>query len=49
MLCVKQRGRQEWCGPSCGNRARAARHYRRQRPSQDGRGRRPSGRRAARP
>ncbi|WP_406285333.1 CGNR zinc finger domain-containing protein [Streptomyces sp. NBC_00209] len=28
---VKTHGRQEWCKPSCGNRARAARHYRRQR------------------
>ncbi|MEV5601482.1 CGNR zinc finger domain-containing protein [Streptomyces sp. NPDC052299] len=28
---VKAHGRQEWCKPSCGNRARAARHYRRQR------------------
>ncbi|MDK0523843.1 ABATE domain-containing protein [Streptomyces sp. ML-6] len=27
---VKSHGRQEWCKPSCGNRARAARHYRRQ-------------------
>ncbi|WP_432585104.1 ABATE domain-containing protein [Streptomyces sp. HD1123-B1] len=27
---VKAHGRQEWCKPSCGNRARAARHYRRQ-------------------
>ncbi|WP_440101770.1 CGNR zinc finger domain-containing protein [Streptosporangium sp. H16] len=26
---VKKHGRQEWCKPSCGNRARAARHYRR--------------------
>ncbi|PZT75838.1 MULTISPECIES: ABATE domain-containing protein [unclassified Streptomyces] len=26
---VKSHGRQEWCKPSCGNRARAARHYRR--------------------
>ncbi|MEV1010454.1 ABATE domain-containing protein [Streptomyces sp. NPDC049881] len=26
---VKEHGRQEWCKPSCGNRARAARHYRR--------------------
>ncbi|MFC4534908.1 CGNR zinc finger domain-containing protein [Sphaerisporangium dianthi] len=26
---VKSHGRQEWCGPSCGNRARAARHYQR--------------------
>ncbi|WP_436759980.1 CGNR zinc finger domain-containing protein [Streptosporangium sp. V21-05] len=26
---VKRHGRQEWCKPSCGNRARAARHYRR--------------------
>ncbi|WP_285566045.1 MULTISPECIES: CGNR zinc finger domain-containing protein [unclassified Streptomyces] len=25
---VKGHGRQEWCKPSCGNRARAARHYR---------------------
>ncbi|WP_405698108.1 CGNR zinc finger domain-containing protein [Streptomyces sp. NBC_01185] len=24
---VKSHGRQEWCKPSCGNRARAARHY----------------------
>ncbi|SDM31325.1 Conserved protein containing a Zn-ribbon-like motif, possibly RNA-binding [Nonomuraea maritima] len=24
---VKTHGRQEWCKPSCGNRARAARHY----------------------
>ncbi|MFJ8750578.1 CGNR zinc finger domain-containing protein [Streptomyces sp. NPDC102441] len=24
---VKGHGRQEWCKPSCGNRARAARHY----------------------
>ncbi|KUO05587.1 CGNR zinc finger domain-containing protein [Streptomyces caeruleatus] len=28
---VKNHGRQEWCKPSCGNRARAARHYQRQR------------------
>ncbi|WP_129843209.1 ABATE domain-containing protein [Streptomyces sp. RFCAC02] len=28
---VKEHGRQEWCKPSCGNRARAARHYRRAR------------------
>ncbi|MFD6427024.1 CGNR zinc finger domain-containing protein [Streptomyces sp. NPDC060198] len=27
---VKSHGRQEWCKPSCGNRARAARHYKRQ-------------------
>lgn len=26
---VKTHGRQEWCKPSCGNRARAARHYHR--------------------
>ncbi|MGW0195572.1 CGNR zinc finger domain-containing protein [Nonomuraea sp. NPDC003201] len=26
---VKSHGRQEWCKPSCGNRARAARHYQR--------------------
>ncbi|MER5280387.1 ABATE domain-containing protein [Streptomyces sp. NPDC002809] len=25
---VRSHGRQEWCKPSCGNRARAARHYR---------------------
>ncbi|MEV8020964.1 ABATE domain-containing protein [Streptomyces sp. NPDC086554] len=30
---VKRHGRQEWCKPSCGNRARVARHYRRQRES----------------
>jgi predicted RNA-binding Zn ribbon-like protein len=33
---VKSHGRQEWCKPSCGNRARAARHYRRQRMTTDG-------------
>jgi predicted RNA-binding Zn ribbon-like protein len=33
---VKSHGRQEWCKPSCGNRARAARHYRRQRTMADG-------------
>ncbi|GGY75298.1 CGNR zinc finger domain-containing protein [Streptomyces anulatus] len=33
---VKSHGRQEWCKPSCGNRARAARHYRRQRTATDG-------------
>ncbi|MFF9012373.1 CGNR zinc finger domain-containing protein [Streptomyces sp. NPDC014870] len=32
---VKSHGRQEWCKPSCGNRARAARHYRRVRESGD--------------
>ncbi|WP_243741153.1 ABATE domain-containing protein [Streptomyces sp. 8K308] len=26
---LKGHGRQEWCKPSCGNRARAARHYQR--------------------
>ncbi|MER6008280.1 CGNR zinc finger domain-containing protein [Nonomuraea angiospora] len=26
---VKSHGRQEWCKPSCGNRARAARRYQR--------------------
>ncbi|MGW3244647.1 CGNR zinc finger domain-containing protein [Streptomyces sp. NPDC001070] len=29
---VKSHGRQEWCKPSCGNRARVARHYRRRDP-----------------
>ncbi|WP_431040713.1 CGNR zinc finger domain-containing protein [Streptomyces sp. P1-3] len=33
---VKSHGRQEWCKSSCGNRARAARHYRRQRMATDG-------------
>nr|WSW69048.1 CGNR zinc finger domain-containing protein [Streptomyces sp. NBC_00995] len=33
---VKSHGRQEWCKPSCGNRARAARHYRRQRTAAEG-------------
>ena len=28
---LKGHGRQEWCKPSCGNRARVARHYRRRR------------------
>lgn len=32
---VKSHGRQEWCKPSCGNRARAARHYRRRRTAAD--------------
>ncbi|MFE6911970.1 ABATE domain-containing protein [Streptomyces erythrochromogenes] len=32
---VKSHGRQEWCKSSCGNRARAARHYRRQRTATD--------------
>ncbi|MFB7941419.1 CGNR zinc finger domain-containing protein [Streptomyces sp. NPDC056049] len=32
---VKSHGRQEWCKPSCGNRARAARHYKRQRTATD--------------
>ncbi|MFH8973561.1 CGNR zinc finger domain-containing protein [Streptomyces sp. NPDC017890] len=32
---VQSHGRQEWCKPSCGNRARAARHYRRQRTAAD--------------
>ncbi|MGW2838936.1 CGNR zinc finger domain-containing protein [Streptomyces sp. NPDC001493] len=33
---VKSHGRQEWCKPSCGNRARAARHYERRRTAQEG-------------
>ncbi|MEU1482561.1 CGNR zinc finger domain-containing protein [Streptomyces sp. NPDC005752] len=33
---VKAHGRQEWCKPSCGNRARAARHYERHHRAQDG-------------
>ncbi|MER5382078.1 CGNR zinc finger domain-containing protein [Streptomyces sp. NPDC002688] len=33
---VKSHGRQEWCKPSCGNRARAARHYQRHRTATDG-------------
>ncbi|MFJ4435457.1 CGNR zinc finger domain-containing protein [Streptomyces sp. NPDC088923] len=33
---VRRHGRQEWCKPSCGNRARAARHYRRHRGERDG-------------
>lgn len=33
---VKSHGRQEWCKPSCGNRARAARHLQRQRQASDG-------------
>lgn len=28
---IKSHGRQEWCKPSCGNRARVARHYERAR------------------
>ncbi len=30
---VKHHPRREWCSTACGNRARAARHYRRHRPS----------------
>jgi predicted RNA-binding Zn ribbon-like protein len=30
---VKEHGKQEWCKASCGNRARAARHYQRHRPT----------------
>jgi predicted RNA-binding Zn ribbon-like protein len=30
---IKDHPRREWCGPACGNRARAARHYRRHRVS----------------
>lgn len=33
---VQSHGRQEWCKTSCGNRARAARHYRRHRTAADG-------------
>ncbi|MGW6060717.1 CGNR zinc finger domain-containing protein [Streptomyces sp. NPDC055189] len=33
---VKSHGRQEWCKTSCGNRARAARHYRRHRGAPEG-------------
>lgn len=32
---VKSHGRQEWCKPSCGNRARVARHYERTRTAAD--------------
>ncbi|MFH8386379.1 CGNR zinc finger domain-containing protein [Kitasatospora sp. NPDC018058] len=31
LFFVKDHPRREWCGPGCGNRARAARHYHRQR------------------
>lgn len=30
---VKDHPRREWCGPACGNRARAARHYARRSPT----------------
>ncbi|WUD72415.1 CGNR zinc finger domain-containing protein [Streptomyces sp. NBC_00510] len=33
---VKSHGRQEWCKPPCGNRARVARHYRRHHPESAG-------------
>ncbi|MDF6042901.1 CGNR zinc finger domain-containing protein [Streptomyces sp. JH14] len=33
---VRSHGRQEWCKPSCGNRARQARHYARRSASSDG-------------
>jgi predicted RNA-binding Zn ribbon-like protein len=32
---VKDHPRREWCGPGCGNRARAARHYRKHRDADD--------------
>jgi len=32
---VKDHPRREWCSAACGNRARAARHYRRHRPGAD--------------
>ncbi|WP_418960005.1 CGNR zinc finger domain-containing protein [Streptomyces tritici] len=33
---VKNHGRQEWCKPSCANRARSARHYQRHHKAGDG-------------
>ncbi|MCZ4118155.1 CGNR zinc finger domain-containing protein [Streptomyces sp. H39-S7] len=33
---VKGHGRQEWCKPACGNRARVARHYQRTRTGAEG-------------
>jgi predicted RNA-binding Zn ribbon-like protein len=33
---VKDHPRREWCGPGCGNRARAARHYHKHRDRQSG-------------
>ncbi len=33
---LKAHGRQEWCKPSCGNRARVARHYKRHHPVSQG-------------
>ncbi|BCK72823.1 hypothetical protein Srufu_067760 [Streptomyces libani subsp. rufus] len=33
---VKDHARQEWCAPSCGNRARVARHHERRREGRDG-------------
>ncbi|MET9221983.1 CGNR zinc finger domain-containing protein [Streptomyces sp. NPDC003300] len=35
---VKEHARQEWCKPSCGNRARVARHHARQREERAGQG-----------
>ncbi|MFJ7061299.1 CGNR zinc finger domain-containing protein [Streptomyces griseobrunneus] len=35
---IKSHGRQEWCRPSCGNRARVARHYERTRGAAGGEG-----------
>jgi len=35
---IKSHGRQEWCKPSCGNRARVARHYERTRGTATGEG-----------
>ncbi|MFE2291106.1 CGNR zinc finger domain-containing protein [Streptomyces sp. NPDC059452] len=34
---IKSHGRQEWCKPSCGNRARVARHYARHEARKDAR------------
>ncbi|TDC58439.1 zf-CGNR multi-domain protein [Micromonospora sp. KC207] len=34
---IKDHPRREWCSTACGNRARAARHYRRHRPAPDAR------------
>lgn len=35
---IRSHGRQEWCKPSCGNRARVARHYERTRGTATGEG-----------
>jgi predicted RNA-binding Zn ribbon-like protein len=36
LFFLAERRRRDWCSPACGNRARVARHYRRQRQRREG-------------